>query len=212
MRLKSLDILRGLDLWLLLMVGPLFHKLFSIVPPQGELGQWFQFQFSHVAWEGFAMWDIVMPLFMFMSGVTIPFSMERYKGRADTGFYLKLLKRFCLLFFLGWIVQGNLLSFDLASFHPFSNTLQAIAVGYLVSALLFVNFGLRGQLLMTSLLFLSYLSAFLFTGMDIDPQTNVAMLVDEAVLGSHRDGTDYTWILSSLNFSVTVRVFSSTTV
>ena len=55
-------------------------------------------------------------------------------------------------------------------------------------------------------------------GVITDPQGNVAMTVDKAVLGSHRDGVawaedgswrfmkryQYTWILSSLNFAVTV--------
>ena len=54
--------------------------------------------------------------------------------------------------------------------------------------------------------------------MDFDPQGNVPMTIDKAVLGSHRDGVtwnpdgswtwnegyQYTWILSSLNFIVTV--------
>lgn len=54
--------------------------------------------------------------------------------------------------------------------------------------------------------------------MNLDPQENIAMLVDKAVLGAHRDGVSfaadgswsydweyqYTWILSSLNFVVTV--------
>ena len=41
-----------------------------------------------------------------------------------------------ILFILGMAVQGHLLDFDLATLHPFSNTLQAIAVGYLVAGIL----------------------------------------------------------------------------
>ena len=36
-------------------------------------------QFTHVEWQGVAFWDLIMPLFMFMSGITIPFAMSRYK-------------------------------------------------------------------------------------------------------------------------------------
>lgn len=218
-RLASLDILRGLDLWFLLMAGPLVHCIFRTAGPGSAFGTFVEHQFDHVAWEGFAAWDIIMPLFMFMSGITIPFSMSRYKHsmRPDKKFHLRLLKRFCVLFLLGWIVQGNLLAFDFRYFHPFANTLQAIAVGYLFSSLMFVHLRIKGQLIATALLFLTYFLAFVSTGMDLDPQTNIAMLVDKAVLGCHRDGviwTDggwiydesytYTWVLSSLNFIVTV--------
>jgi predicted acyltransferase len=54
--------------------------------------------------------------------------------------------------------------------------------------------------------------------MDFNPESNIAMVIDKAVLGCHRDGViwhadgtwafnpeyQYTWILSSLNFIVTV--------
>jgi predicted acyltransferase len=161
-----------------------------------------------------------MPLFLFMSGITIPFSMARYKEgiRPDGKFYLKLAKRFCLLFLLGWIVQGNLLEFSWKLFHPFANTLQAIAVGYVVAALLFVHCKPRWQIVAAVALFAAYWIAFACTGMNLDPQDNIAMTIDKAVLGSHRDGVkwladgawrfrksyQYTWILSSLNFAVTV--------
>ena len=220
MRLKSLDILRGLDLWFLLMVGPVYRSFYSCCHPEGAFIQWVNMQMRHVEWEGFTAWDIIMPLFMFMSGITIPFSMAKYKAGVtpDKSFYLKLLRRFVLLFFLGLIAQGNLLTFDPKLFHPFANTLQAIAVGYVASALIFVHFRPKVQIILTSVLSLVYLGAFVFSGMDFNPESNIAMVIDKAVLGCHRDGViwhadgtwtfnpgyQYTWILSSLNFIVTV--------
>ena len=217
-RLASLDILRGLDLWLLLMIGPVLHRFLRV--GYGEGWEFIRFHSDHVDWVGFSLWDIIMPLFMFMSGITIPFSLKRYRDglspRRD--FHLKLLRRFCLLVFFGWIVQGNLLDFDFRYFHPYANTLQSIAVGYAASALMFVYFRPKMQIVLTSLLFLGYMAAFVFTGMDMNPETNIAMVVDKAVLGAHRDGViwlengewqfgtwfQYTWVLSSLNFIVTV--------
>ena len=216
-RLESLDILRGADMFLLLMLGPVLRSLCKAFP---DGTGWLSHQLQHVAWEGFVTWDLIMPLFLFMSGITIPFSMARYKTgtRPDGAFYGKLLRRFFLLFFLGWIVQGNLLLWDWKLFHPFANTLQAIAMGYVIAALLFVHCKPRWQILAGVLLFAAYWIAFACTGMNTNPQENVAMLVDKAVLGPHRDGVawaddgswrfmkryQYTWILSSLNFAVTV--------
>lgn len=218
-RLSSLDILRGLDLFLLLVAGPVIHTFLRI--NSSPVWDGVRHQVSHVSWEGFVLWDIIMPLFMFMSGATIPFSMARYREGEKPGkaFLLKLLKRFCLLFFLGWIVQGNLLHFDFKLFHPFANTLQAIAVGYVFAALAFVYLGKRGSWIFGFICFAAYIVVFMVVGkMNLDPQSNVAMLVDKAVLGCHRDGViwnpdgtwawnegyQYTWILSSLNFIVTV--------
>lgn len=216
-RLASLDILRGADMFLLLFIGPVAKKIFEVCP---GIPSWITSQFHHVSWEGFAMWDIIMPLFLFMSGITIPFSMAKYKTglRPDKAFYLKLLKRFCLLFAFGWIVQGNLLSFDWKMFTPYSNTLQTIAVGYLVTVLLFVNLSFKWQLVACILMFAAYWTAFACTGMNLDPLSNIAMLVDKTLLGAHRAGViwdadglwhfnpkyQYTWILSSFNFSVSV--------
>lgn len=215
-RLASLDILRGADMFLLLFIGPVV-RAFCEVYPDGTA--WLSQQMNHTAWAGFTLWDIIMPLFLFMSGITIPFSMARYREgqKPDGRFYLKLLKRFCLLFLLGWIVQGNLLEFDWKLFHPYANTLQAIAVGYVVTALLFVHCKPRWQIVAAVILFAAYWIAFACTGMNLDGQDNIAMTIDKAVLGPHRDGVkwadgvwrfrksyQYTWILSSLNFAVTV--------
>ncbi|MBR3075405.1 MAG: DUF5009 domain-containing protein [Bacteroidales bacterium] len=216
-RLSSLDILRGADMFLLLFLGPVVQA-FCKAYPDGTA--WLSTQFRHVAWEGFVLWDIIMPLFLFMSGITIPFSMAKYSnGQSPDGkFWFKLSKRFFLLFFLGWIVQGNLLDFDWKLFHPYANTLQAIAVGYVVAALIFVYLKPRWQIVVTVVLFAAYWLAFACTGMNLDGQDNIAMVIDKAVLGPHRDGIkwaedgtwrfrtgyQYTWILSSLNFAVTV--------
>ena len=216
-RLASLDILRGADMFLLLFLGPVFYSLCRVFP---DSTAWLARQTTHVAWEGFVLWDIIMPLFLFMSGMTIPFSMERYKNgtKPDGRFYWKLAKRFCLLFLLGWIVQGNLLDFNWKTFHPLANTLQAIAIGYVIAALLFVHLDRKWQLVACALLFAAYWVAFACTGMNLDPQDNIAMVIDKAVLGSHRNGViwaadgswrfstsyQYTWILSGLNFAVTV--------
>lgn len=216
-RLESLDILRGADLFLLLVLGPVIRAFEKVL----EGGDAFFRQFHHVDWEGFVAWDLIMPLFLFMSGITIPFSMARYKEdlRPDGKFFLKLLKRFCLLFLLGWIVQGNLLEFSWREFHPFANTLQAIAVGYVIAAIIFVYLKPSWQLVLCGLLFAAYWLVFALPGgMNMDPVGNIAMDIDRTVLGSHRDGVvwgadgswqfkdayQYTWILSSLNFAVTV--------
>lgn len=133
-RLLSLDILRGADMFLLTVVGPFvwaLNKSFGL--PKGVLAQ-----FDH-AWGGFSLWDIIMPLFIFMSGAAVPFAM---KGRLDDGharwrYWRHVLSRFALLWVLGMVAQGRLLTLDANLISPFDNTLQTIAFGYLACAIVY---------------------------------------------------------------------------
>ena len=74
-------------------------------------GSWFNsfmWGFSHVEWEGFSTWDLVMPLFLFMAGVSMPFSLSRYKDMPDKmAVYRRIGKRVLLLWVFGMMCQGN---------------------------------------------------------------------------------------------------------
>ena len=95
-RLESLDVLRGFDLFLLVGLETVMHHLSSAVnTPSFHSFMWC---FSHVDWEGFSTWDMIMPLFMFMSGITIPFALSRYKDAKNKSLiYRRILKRVVLL-------------------------------------------------------------------------------------------------------------------
>ena len=129
-RLASLDILRGFDLFLLVFFQPVFAALvrqMNLPFLNGIL-----YQFDHEVWEGFRFWDLVMPLFLFMTGASMPFSLSKYIGTTGSYWpvYRRILKRVILLFIFGMIVQGNLLGLDSQHLYLYSNTLQSIAVGY----------------------------------------------------------------------------------
>ena len=136
-RLVSLDILRGLDLFFLVGLERVMYSLSSAIDADGF--RTFMWNFSHVDWQGFSPWDLVMPLFLFMSGVSIPFSMSRYKNGSDRNkLVYRLFKRVVLLWIFGMMCQGNLLGLNPSSIYLYSNTLQSIAVGYLFTAIFYV--------------------------------------------------------------------------
>ncbi len=221
-RLLSLDILRGFDLICLVLLQPIVYTWLDILKPaEGTFLYGVFHQILHTPWVGFNFWDIIMPLFMFMSGITIPFAMSKYKSgekAVNTDFFRRILKRFIILVVVGWMIQGNLMALDIKQFHVFANTLQSIAVGYVVVALLFVFTSFRTQVAVVLISFLSYIAVFAIWGhMDFTIGTNICEEIDRVVLGHFRDGViwkgdtwtfdpeyDYTWILSSLNFVVTV--------
>ncbi len=220
-RLGSIDVLRGFDLFCLVFFQPVLMAVSQAmdVPWMHTLVS----PFHHVEWEGFAFWDIIMPLFMFMAGASMPFAFAKYNGRDGRKIlYRRILRRVLLLWLFGMICQGNLLGLDPQKIYLFSNTLQAIAIGYLISALLFIHFRVRWQILISAGLLLTYWALLTFVtagnsgGGNFTPDLNLAEYIDRMVLGRFRDGvtvTDtgldfgsyrYTWILSSLNFGVTV--------
>lgn len=215
-RLASLDILRGADLFLLVFLQPV---LLGIGQQAGL--PWLNavlWHFDHEVWAGFRFWDLVMPLFLFMSGVSLPFSLGKYRNAPDkSAVYRKIFRRFVLLFLLGMVVQGNLLGLAPKHIYLYSNTLQAIAAGYLTAALLLLHCSIKAQIGAAVLLLLAYWVPMTFLG-DFTPEGNFAERLDRLVLGRFRDGVywdeagnwhfspwyNYTWILSSLTFGVTV--------
>ena len=210
----SLDVLRGLVLFMLVFFQPVLWSVGHVVDKP-----WMDailYQFSHDPWDGFRVWDMIMPMFMFMAGVTIPFSMEKYKGDKNRA-YLRIIRRVLLLWILGMVVQGNLLGLDPKYFRYYSNTLQAIAAGYLISSLLYLNLKPKWQIVSVVVLLLLYWAPATFFG-DFTPDGNLPMKIDKFFLGKHLDGVSfdasgawhyspdyhYTWIFSSLTFAVTV--------
>ena len=136
-RLESLDALRGFDLFFLVALGPLAHSL-ARAADVGWLNDC-MWAFNHVQWEGFSPWDLIMPLFLFMSGASMPFALSRFKGVSDKKtLFRRLGKRILLLWIFGMMCQGNLLGFDPDRIYLYSNTLQSIAAGYLITAVLFL--------------------------------------------------------------------------
>ena len=173
-RLLSLDMLRGADMFLLTVVGPFvwaLDKSFGL--PKGVLAQ-----FDH-AWGGFSLWDIIMPLFIFMSGAAVPFAM---KGRLDDGharwrYWRHVLSRFALLWVFGMVAQGRLLTLDANLISHFDNPLQTIAFGYLACAIVYripsrtVRFAIPAALALVYTLILAFLGDYSKTG-------NAAMLFE----------------------------------
>jgi predicted acyltransferase len=132
-RLISLDWLRGADMVLLMLIGPIVrgvHKTWHL--PAGVMRQ-----FTH-EWGSLYLWDLIMPLFIFVCGAAVPLALTKRlgpDGKPGLAYWKHVLGRVAMLWFFGLIVQGNLLQFDLKTLYPYSNTLQAIAAGYFIAAL-----------------------------------------------------------------------------
>ena len=87
-------------------------------------------QFEHVDWEGFHFYDLIFPLFLFVVGVVLPFSLRKYHQgeHPKAAALLRISRRVVLLFLLGLIGNG-LLQFEFEHLRV-TGVLQRIAICY----------------------------------------------------------------------------------
>ncbi len=177
----------------------------------GSMPEAWAAQFRHANWgEPFTCWDLVMPLFLFIVGASMPFAFARYRERGGKFWWLstswRVLRRVALLFVLGMLVQGNLTSANPYQMSLFCNTLQAIAAGYLLAAPFLMADSVRAQLVGCISFMLLYWALLRFMPYDgheggrFLPDDNLAIYLDHVLQGHWQDGTPYSWILTSLSF------------
>lgn len=208
-RIMSIDALRGFDMLMIILADQFFSNLDKAVG-SGFTG-FLAIQFTHPQWFGFHFYDIIMPLFLFVVGAVIPYSLNRRleAGTSKTKIILHVIRRVLILFFLGWIVQGHLLELDINRFHIFSNTLQAIAVGYLFSCAGYLYLSKNGRYIFFTVCLIIY--ALLLTIPNVPgfgksvllPDQNFAIYFDRLVFGKFQDGTQYAWLLGGFGFTAT---------
>ena len=74
-RLYSLDALRGFDMFWIIGAEEIFHKMAEIT--NSPFWNSLSVQFIHPAWHGFAFYDLIFPLFLFLAGVATPYSVGK---------------------------------------------------------------------------------------------------------------------------------------
>ena len=136
-RLLSLDALRGFDMFWIIGGDALFRSL-AEVTNWGWAKGWAA-QLEHAEWAGFHFYDLIFPLFMFISGVAIPFSLlAKAETAADKRpIYLKLVRRALLLVVLGF-VYNHLTDLQFAT-QRYASVLGQIGLAYLFAALIMLN-------------------------------------------------------------------------
>ncbi len=150
-RLMCLDTLRGFDMFWII-GGDAFFQALAAVTGWGWARQW-ALQLDHVPWAGFHFYDLIFPLFMFISGVAIPYSLlaKAEGGAPRTGIYGRLVRRALLLVVLGFIYNG-LLSLDFAH-QRYPSVLGQIGLAYLFAAIIMLNVrSLKGRLIALAVL------------------------------------------------------------
>lgn len=152
-RLHSLDALRGFDMiWI---CGG--ERIISSLAKYTDwpVFNWLNIQMEHVEWNGFHFYDLIFPLFLFLAGVSMPFSIMKRKERGDSmkSIYKHLIIRCIVLILLGILYNGSL-NFEWPI--RFASVLARISLGWFFAALIVLHFRRRAQIIWTIGILLFY--------------------------------------------------------
>lgn len=173
-RYLSLDVLRGLTLFLMIIVN--------------TPGSWSSVYrpLNHASWHGFTLTDLVFPTFLFVVGNAMSFSMKKFEGATHGMFLKKVFKRTVLIFGIGFLLHwfpffndGQLKSLtDVRIF----GVLQRIALCYCFASLIIHYWKIKGAFIFSIIALLGYHFLMLVMG-DYSLEGNAAVKLDLWILG-----------------------------
>lgn len=231
-RLLSLDALRGFDMFWIVSGEGIFHGLAHGIKEDHALVQnpydWtiatntglslferiligISNQLHHSPWNGFTFYDLIFPLFIFISGVSMPFSYQKYftdkeTGNASTGkIYYALIKRTLILILLGMVVNG-LLQWKGYEHIRFASVLGRIGLATFFAALIYLNTPLKKQIIWFVSILVGYYLLMRFVPVPgfgngvFTPEGNLSAYIDRLLLPGklHRTVYDPEGLLSTI--------------
>jgi predicted acyltransferase len=185
-RLLSLDALRGFDMFWIVGGEGIIHTLKEATGWGWAV--WMSAQLDHVQWNGFRFYDLIFPLFLFLSGVTMPFSLTRKleKGVPKYKLYRHVIWRGFFLVLLGCVYNG-LLQFDFEH-QRYASVLGQIGIAYMLAAIIFLNTGWKGQAGWVAGIVLAYWGAMKFIPVpgfgagDLSREGSLVTFIDQMML------------------------------
>ncbi len=186
-RLYSLDALRGFDMIWIMGAEEIFHGLSKATG--SPFWAAVSIQFTHPEWNGFHIYDLIFPLFLFMAGVSTPYSVGREleKGKSRQQLMIRVIKRGLILVLLG-IVYNNGLQLRPLSDIRFSSVLGRIGIAYMLANIIFLYTKERAQVIWFAGLLIGYWLILKFTSApgfqpgDLTMKGNFASYVDRTIL------------------------------
>ncbi len=137
----SVDALRGFDMMWIVGADALGHALHGF--GGGGFLTSVALQLDHAPWAGFRFYDLIFPLFVFLIGVSIPFSLGRLVEGGGRGAAMqRIIRRTLLLYLLGlFYYWGMAKGFDQIRW---LGVLQRLALCYGFAGLMYVYLRPRG--------------------------------------------------------------------
>ena len=185
-RVVSIDALRGFDMFWIIGGGTFVASLGDVWPC--PFMATVQEHLEHVEWGGFHFEDLIFPLFVFLLGAVMPFSLSRRieRGQSLLRVHLHVVKRTAVLLLLGWIYNG-LLNFNWPEMR-WLGVLQRIALCYFFAALIVMHTKWRTQAIIVVVVLLAYWAVTMlvpapgFEAGDLTPEGCLSSYVDQQVI------------------------------
>src|SRR5258708_4489814 len=162
-RIQSLDVLRGFDMF---WISGADHFVQALAKATGWASAIFlAHELSHSRWEGFTFYDLIQPLFLFITGITLPLAVGRRLARGQTKWevFRRLLIRTVLLVILGHIDKNGALSLDFAH-QRYTSVLGRIGVASLVAGVIIMYARPRAQVMWVAGILGAYWALLTFVG------------------------------------------------
>jgi predicted acyltransferase len=186
-RLYSLDALRGFDMFWIMGGEGIFISLAAITG--WPVFNWCAAQLEHVPWHGFVFYDMIFPLFLFIAGISFPFSYAKRmrNNESRTSIYKHVFYRGLILVLLG-ILYNNGVKFNFSELR-YGSVLGRIGLAWMFAALIFMNTRLTARIIWCSGILIAYwLLLLLFPAHDLgstDPfsqEGNLASYIDRLIM------------------------------
>lgn len=188
-RLHSLDALRGLDMLIILGLDALVLLLASRNPENAFLQEAGR-QMTHAAWQGLRVYDLVFPVFVFISGVSMSFSLARHTDGSTPAApgLLKIWKRALILAFLGMLVNGTL---TWTEDMRYASVLGLIGFSCAIAGTCILLLRRQGLAAAAGAVLLALVTVLQFTGGNFTPGGSVNSWVDTHWLPGHLHGETF---------------------
>jgi len=186
-RLYSVDALRGFDMFWIMGAEEIFHNLAKATGSTfwGTIAN----QFTHPSWNGFHLYDLIFPLFLFLSGVATPLSVAKSleKGITKNQILLKAIKRGLILVLLGIVINNGLV---IKPFHEirFASVLGRIGLAYIFANIIYLYANFKSQIISFFTILIGYWLLLRFSSApgfemgNLTMEGNFASYIDRLIL------------------------------
>ena len=195
-RLMSLDALRGFDMFWIIGGSGMVVALVEILGFPDSWVAGLSLQMHHVEWDGFRFFDLIFPLFVFISGVTVPYSIlsQKAKGVPVKQLQIGILKRSIIIVLIG--LSYSFFKFEAGTLRLYT-VLWMIGMSYMIGAslTLHVESWKHRLIIFFGVLVIYHLAIFYFPypgkGDGITPDNNLAAWLDRNLITTNLYRTVY---------------------
>lgn len=212
-RLVSLDALRGFDMLWIIGLDHFFRSAGKNF--DAPWLKWMSGEMVHLPWLGSTLYDLIFPLFLVISGGTIPIALisKLEKGASKRSLHLHVFRRMILLVGLGIVYNGGLAFSGWSSTH-FASVLGNIGIAYFFAAVIAMNCRLRWQIAWLLAILLGYWAALEWIPVPgvgagvLTPEGNLSAWIDQHYLPGnlHLKTHDAEGILATISGIATVLI------